>query len=107
MEQNILCQIFNLYTIKCSVVGYGDEVKEDEVIFPMCGEDLLNDILIHIIPEFYFQGNIYRTDKNIMRFFNMPVFIASLISVIAFLYSNDLILVSIIIPIVVLNRFWF
>jgi len=35
----------------------------------------------------------------------MPVFIASLISVIAFLYSNDLILVSIIIPIVVLNRF--
>lgn len=106
VEQNILCQIFNLYTIKCSVVGYGDEVKEDEVIFPMCGEDLLNDILIHIIPEFYFQGSIYRTDKkNIMRFFNMPVFIASLISVIAFLYSNDLILVSIIIPIVVLNRF--
>ena len=30
----------------------------------MCGEELLNDILIHIIPEFYFQGNIYRTDKK-------------------------------------------
>lgn len=106
IEQNILCQIFRLYTVKCSVVGYGDEVKEDEIIFPMCGEELLNDILVHIIPEFYFQGKIYRTNKkNVMRFFNMPVFVATLISAIAFLYSRDLILVSIIIPIIIINRF--
>ena len=106
VEQNILCQFFRLYTIKCSVVGYGDEVKEDEIIFPMCGEELLKEILINIIPEFYFEGKIYRTNKkHIMRFFNMPVFVTSLISVVAFLYSNELIVVSIIIPIVILNRF--
>ncbi len=106
IEQNILCQIFRLYTVKCSVVGYGDTVKEDEVIFPMCGEELLNDILLHIIPEFYFQGKVYRTNKrNILRFFNMPVFCATLISIISFLYSNELIIVSVIIPIVIINRF--
>ena len=106
IEQNILCQFFRLYTIKCSVVGYGDEVKEDEVIFPMCGEELLNDILVHIIPEFKFSGYIYRTSKkNMMRFFTMPLFYSTIISFIAFLCSSDLLIISVIIPIITVNRF--
>lgn len=106
IEQNILCQIFRLYTIKCSVVGYGDEVKEDEVIFPMCGEELLKDILENIIPEFCFNGEIYKAKKkNIMKFFTVPLILANLVTFIACSYSKELILVSIIIPCVIINRF--
>lgn len=34
IEQNIINQIFKFYTIKCCVVGYGNSIKEDELIFP-------------------------------------------------------------------------
>ncbi|WCM71183.1 PH domain-containing protein [Clostridium perfringens] len=86
IEQNIINQIFKFYTIKCCVVGYGNSIKEDELIFPLCNEKGYRDILKNLIPEFIFEGKVYRPEKkDLRRFFTIPIQV-SLYSSIGFFY---------------------
>lgn len=105
VEQNLINQMLNLFTIKCSVVGYGDNVKEDELIFPLCGEKLLMDILADIVPEFKFEGTVFVPDKRArLRFYTAPVSWTTVFAMLCYLISEELWVTFLIIPIVILNR---
>lgn len=105
VEQNIINQIFNFYTIKCCVVGYGNTFKEDELIFPLCNEKGYKDILKNLVPEFLFEGVIYRPEKKVMRrFYTVPVQIAIYTSVLIFLLTGEMWVVLITVPLVIIER---
>ena len=105
IEQNIINQIFKFYTIKCCVVGYGNSIKEDELIFPLCNEKGYRDILKNLIPEFIFEGKVYRPEKkDLRRFFTIPIQVALYSSIGFFLLTNEIWLLLISVPVVIIER---
>lgn len=105
IEQNIINQIFNFYTIKCCVVGYGNSFKEDELIFPLCNKVGFLDILKNLVPEFEFHGTVYKPDKKVMRrFYTVPVQIAVYTSVLIFFLTGEKWVVLVSVPLVILER---
>ncbi|MFQ6848819.1 MAG: PH domain-containing protein, partial [Clostridium perfringens] len=105
IEQNIINQIFKFYTIKCCVVGYGNSIKEDELIFPLCNEKGYRDILKNLIPEFIFEGEVYRPEKkDLRRFFTIPIQVALYSSIGFFLLTNEIWPLLISVPVVIIER---
>ena len=105
IEQNIINQIFKFYTIKCCVVGYGNSIKEDELIFPLCKEKGYRDILKNLIPEFIFEGKVYRPEKkDLRRFFTIPIQVSLYSSIGFFLLTNEIWLLLISVPVVIIER---
>lgn len=105
IEQNIINQIFNFYTLKCCVVGYGNTFKEDELIFPLCSEKGYSDILRNLIPEFIFDGVIYEPEKKVMRrFYTVPVQVAFYTSVLIFFLTGEIWVVLLVVPLVIFER---
>lgn len=105
IEQNIINQIFKFYTIKCCVVGYGNSIKEDELIFPLCNEKGYRDILKNLIPEFIFDGKVYRPEKkDLRRFFTIPIQVALYSSIGFFLLTGEIWLLVISVPVVIIDR---
>lgn len=64
LEQNMLNQLLNLYTIKCFAVGYGNSYKEENVIFPLCNEKLLRVIFKGLFPEFVIDKEFNKAPKR-------------------------------------------
>ncbi len=105
IEQNIINQIFKFYTIKCCVVGYGNSINEDELIFPLCNEKGYRDILKNLIPEFIFEGKVYRPEKkDLRRFFTIPIQVALYSSIGFFLLTNEIWPLLISVPVVIIER---
>ncbi|MDM0477069.1 PH domain-containing protein [Clostridium perfringens] len=105
IEQNIINQIFKFYTIKCCVVGYGNSIKEDELIFPLCNEKGYRDILKNLIPEFIFEGQVYRPEKkDLRRFFTIPIQVALYSSIGFFLLTGEIWPLLISVPVVIIER---
>ncbi|NGT27640.1 PH domain-containing protein, partial [Clostridium perfringens] len=105
IEQNIINQIFKFYTIKCCVVGYGNSIKEDELIFPLCNEKGYRDILKNLIPEFIFEGEVYRPEKkDLRRFFTIPIQVSLYSSIGFFLLTNEIWPLLISVPVVIIER---
>ncbi|WP_300259521.1 PH domain-containing protein [Clostridium sp.] len=105
IEQNIINQIFKLYTIKCCVVGYGNNIKEDELIFPLCNEKGYIDILKNLVPEFLFEGKVYKPEKkDRRRFFTIPIQVALYSSVGFFLLTGEIWLFLVSVPVVIIDR---
>ncbi|XZH18813.1 PH domain-containing protein [Clostridium perfringens] len=105
IEQNIINQIFKFYTIKCCVVGYGNSIKEDELIFPLCNEKGYRDILKNLIPEFIFEGKVYRPEKkDFRRFFTIPIQVALYSSIGFFLLTSEIWPLLISVPVVIIER---
>ncbi|MDU7954073.1 MAG: PH domain-containing protein [Clostridium perfringens] len=105
IEQNIINQIFKFYTIKCCVVGYGNSIKEDELIFPLCNEKGYRDILKNLIPEFIFEGQVYRPEKkDFRRFFTIPIQVALYSSIGFFLLTGEIWPLLISVPVVIIDR---
>ena len=105
IEQNIINQIFKFYTIKCCVVGYGNSIKEDELIFPLCNEKGYRDILKNLIPEFIFEGQVYRPEKkDLRRFFTIPIQVALYSSIGFFLLTGEIWPLLISVPVVIIDR---
>lgn len=69
IEQNIINQIFKFYTIKCCVVGYGNSIKEDELIFPLCNEKGYRDILKILFLSLYLKGKCTGQKRKILEGF--------------------------------------
>ncbi len=70
IEQNIINQIFKFYTIKCCVVGYGNSIKEDELIFPLCNEKGYRDILKNLIQSLYLKGSVQARKERFKKIFH-------------------------------------
>lgn len=86
IEQNLINQILNLYTIKGSIVGYGNDSNEEEVIFPLCDKIFMKNIIRDIIPEFNFKGKIHYPPKKAFNNFYISWISWSIIFAIIFLF---------------------
>lgn len=105
IEQNIINQIFKFYTIKCCVVGYGNTIKEDELIFPLCNDNGYREILKNLVPEFIFEGEIYKPEKSVMRrFYTVPLQVAIYSGIIIFLLTGEIWVMMVAITLVVIER---
>lgn len=90
LEQNIISQLFNLYTIKCSAVGYGNGYKEEDVLFPLCGERRLRKIFKDLFPEFIVENKIEKPPKRAKNnFYTSWISWASLFALIIFLLTKS------------------
>lgn len=105
IEQNVINQIFKFYTIKCCVVGYGNNIKEDELIFPLCNEKVYKEILHNLVPEFIFKGEVYRPEKKALRrFFTIPIQVVAYSSILIFILTGEVWVFLVGIPIVIFER---
>lgn len=105
IEQNIINQIFKFYTIKCSVVGYGNNIREEELIFPLCNERGYREILKNLIPEFNFKGEVYSPDKkDKRRFFIIPMQIVLCVTLALFWITGEFWPIIVFLPLVFLER---
>ena len=86
-KQNIIKRIFKLYTLEVTSIGYGDEQKEEAILYPIGKEDMLNEIVSDLLPSFIIKEEIISPPKkSLIRFIFMPTLIYSLFLIIFFIY---------------------
>jgi putative membrane protein len=106
VEQNFVNQILNLYTIKASVVGYGNEMREDEVIFPLCTEVDFRNIIKKMVPEFRFEGEIsIPPKKSFNNFYISWTSYSVVFAILVYFIFNRNLLGIVAIPIMILWRY--
>ncbi len=67
IKQSILQQIFKLYYVEGTIMGYGDENKEKAILFPILKKSELDKIIKVIIPNYKEPERINRVNKKIIR----------------------------------------
>ena len=86
-KQNIIKRIFKLYTLEITSIGYGDEKKEEAILYPIGKKDMLNKIVSDLLPSFIIKEEIISPPKkSLIRFIFMPTLIYSLFLIIFFIY---------------------
>lgn len=74
IKQNMLMKIFRLYTVKIIATGYGDEDKEEALLYPVCNKIKLDEVINELLPEFMYTGDILGVPKRARRmFFIIPL----------------------------------
>lgn len=106
VEQNFINQVLDLYNIKASVVGYGNEMSESEIMFPLCTRDDLSQIISEIVPEFMFNAKQEKPPKKAFNNFYISWTSYSVIFALAIYYFFDKSFVGFFaVPIMVLWRY--
>jgi len=81
IKQSFIMQLLGLYTIHISAIGYGDEAKEESLLYPVCKKHQIQDIIELILPEYTFDQEIKRTPRRaISMFFMAPILIILIIT---------------------------
>lgn len=106
IEQNLINQFLGLYTLKASVVGFGNQLSEDEIIFPLCKKDQLIKIMNDTIPEFKFSGKIcIPPSRSFNNFYISWTSYSVIFAIFFYLVFNDSFIGVIAIPIMILWRY--
>ncbi|WP_297437797.1 PH domain-containing protein [uncultured Clostridium sp.] len=106
IEQNFINQLLGLYTLKASVVGYGNEMSEDEVMFPLCTKNDFMKVIEEIVPEFRYIGDIHIPPKKTFNNFYISWTSYSVVFAVAFYLLLDKSFVGfIVVPIMILWRY--
>lgn len=86
VEQNFINQILNLYTIKASIVGFGNQISEGEIMFPICNEKECKKIINDLIPEFAFNELMVKSpDRAFNNFYISWISISVIFAVVLYL----------------------
>ncbi|MGL4740376.1 MAG: PH domain-containing protein [Sarcina sp.] len=106
IEQNLINQILGLYTMKASVVGYGNDMSEDEVIFPLCTKEQMLKIMVETIPEFKFNGEIFiPPSKSFNNFYISWTSYSIIFALVFYQVFNHSIIGFIAVPLMILWRY--
>ncbi|MFZ7119579.1 MAG: PH domain-containing protein [Eubacteriaceae bacterium] len=106
IKQSFLMQILGLYNIHISAVGYGDEPKEQSILYPVCKKDQIHHILKELLPEYNFEGEIHKVPrKAISMFFVLPIIITMGVTVVFSITVPYGSISFILFPIVLLQRY--
>jgi len=94
LKQNLIKQKLGLYNIELSTVGYGNEQKEEAILYPIVNKRLMDELINELIPELKEQPEIWHAPKNTLTNFIMVPLIASVIifSTATFLFNKAVIL---------------
>lgn len=102
LKQNFIKQKFGLYTIEVSSVGYGNEAKEEAILYPIAKKKLVIELLEEFLYDFKDLPNLEPAPKNtLINFIIIPCAISLLICSIATIIYSKAIITFLIMPIVI------
>lgn len=79
IKQSFIMQLLGLYTIHISAIGYGDEAKEESLLYPVCKKHQIQDIVGLMLPEYTFNEEIKGIPPRARSMFFMVPIIVTLI----------------------------
>lgn len=87
-NQNLACQLLNLYNINISVIGYQDDDKmaSQSLLYPLANNKLKEDIIKDIAGEFEVDGDEIKPQKSIISMFFTKRYIISLVILLPVFY---------------------
>lgn len=97
-KQSLFRRLLKLYTLEISSIGYGDEQKEEAILYPVGKLDKLNQIIIEVLPEFTFSKELVPAPKRAMFRFFFPTIVYSLIFIIATFFIKQSLFMLILSP---------
>ena len=94
-KQSLFRKFLKLYTLEVSSIGYGDEQKEEAILYPIGKLDNLNFIISEILPSFMFSEEINPAPKRARFRFFFPAVVYSIAFIIAgFFYKRIIIFIN-------------
>jgi len=76
LKQNLMRQLLGLYSLEISTVGYGNEDKEEAILYPICSIDKAKEIIEKLVPDYNMDLELKTVNsKGRKRFFIFPMII--------------------------------
>jgi len=76
LKQNLMRQLLGLYSLEISTVGYGNEDKEEAILYPICSIDKAKEIIEKLVPDYNMDLELKIVNsKGRKRFFMFPMII--------------------------------
>jgi putative membrane protein len=80
LKQNLIRQVIGFYSLEVSTVGYGNEEKEEAILYPICTIDKAKEIIQRLVPDYNIDLELKPVNnKGKKRFFVIPLVITSVI----------------------------
>lgn len=107
LKQNLLRRFLGLYNVEVSLIGYGNDEKEEALLCPMCNIEEFQFIIKEMMPEYDFHGVEYRVNKEgIIKFIFMPTLIFIMGILLLVLIMPIGIWGIVLLPLVILINYW-
>ncbi|MHC1684633.1 MAG: PH domain-containing protein [Clostridiaceae bacterium] len=90
-KQGILQQLLGVYMLEVITIGYGDEVNEKAILYPIANNKVKEEILAKILPEMIYSGQVKTPPKSsIKRFVFIRVLIPLIILIPMYFFIKDI-----------------
>lgn len=90
-DQNLVCQLLNLYNINISVIGYqDDDIASQTLLYPLANKILKEEIIKNIVYELEIYGEKIKPPKHTVSMFLIKRYIISLIILLPVFYYVDI-----------------
>lgn len=97
-KQNLLQQFVKIFQIEVVTIGYGDEKKEQAILYPVGDKNFVDTTLKLILSSFDYNGEINKPSKKVLSRFIIKrsiILIIFLIIPLFFIIPNTLLLIKI------------
>ena len=64
LKQNLIRQLLGLYSLEISTVGYGNEDKEEAILYPICSINRANEIIEKLVPDYSMDLELKTANNN-------------------------------------------
>lgn len=106
LKQNFARRLLNMSAILASSSGYGDEAKEEALLFPLAGEALTAEILREILPDALYLGALRRPPKRVASmFFIKPMAIFTIAVLLGSIYKVEIAFALFLLPFIALTNY--
>lgn len=101
-KQTLLRRFLKLHILEISSIGYGDEQKEEAILYPIGTLNKLNEIINVILPDFTFSEEIIPAPKRARFRFFFPTLVYSLTFIIGAFFIKQSLFLLILSPFILL-----
>ena len=101
LKQNLMKQKLGLYNIELSTVGYGNEQKEEAILYPIVNKRLMDELINELIPELKEQPEMWHSPKNTLtNFIMVPLIVNVVIFSTATFFFNKAAILFLLLPVI-------
>lgn len=106
LKQNLFKQKLGLYNVEVSSIGYGNEEKEEAILYPIANKKLLNTLISELLPELQIQWEVSSAPKNTLsNFIIVPLIISiTALSIITLIFNKAAIL-FLLLPLIIISSY--
>lgn len=106
LKQNFIKQKFNLYNVEVTTIGYGNEEKEEAILYPTANIEFVRKLIYGLAPEFRYECDMFKPPKEaISKFLFIPITIAIAFCLVLTKIVSKGYLSFLILPLVVLSGY--